>query len=76
MSAAASGHVDAVQYAFDLGADVKAVSATKQTAVSAAVAASLQTTTADEIVKVVEFLKSKGAEVDSAVAERLARLKR
>jgi len=66
MAAAASGHVEAVQYAFELSPEVKAVTETKQAVMHSAVSAGIQTTTVAEICKVVQFLAEKGADVEPA----------
>ena len=65
MAAANSGHLDAVQYAWELDPDaVKAVTDTKAAVMHASVSGSMQTSTQPEICKVVQFLADKGAELD------------
>jgi ankyrin repeat protein len=68
MAAAASGHVEPVQYAWELTPDVKTENLAEQTVMHAALSASLQKSTQDEICKVVQFLASKGAAVNPADA--------
>jgi ankyrin repeat protein len=65
MAAANSGHLDAVEYAWELdpGA-VKAVTDTKAAVMHAAVTGSMQLSTQPEICKVVQFLADKGADLD------------
>jgi hypothetical protein len=70
MAAAASGHLAAVQYAFELGgsdgvSDIRAVTDRKQTVMHVAVGASLQTSTQQEICDVLAFLAGRGAELDA-----------
>jgi len=64
MSAAGSGHVDVVKYAYELDPDVKGVTENGTTAVHAAVTGTGQISTQPEIAKVVQFLADKGAELD------------
>jgi ankyrin repeat protein len=64
MSAAASGHLEPVQYAWELTPDFKAETLAKQTVMHAAMAASLQNSTQDEICKVIQFLAGKGVPVN------------
>jgi ankyrin repeat protein len=65
MAAANSGHIDVVQYAWELDPDaVKAQTDTKSAVMHAAVTGSMQTSTQPEICKVVQFLADKGAELD------------
>ncbi|HVW87770.1 MAG TPA: ankyrin repeat domain-containing protein, partial [Bryobacteraceae bacterium] len=65
MAAANSGHVDVVQYAYELDPDsIKAVTETKGAVMHAAVTGSMQVSTQPEICKVVQFLADKGAELD------------
>jgi ankyrin repeat protein len=64
MAAAGSGHLQAVEYAYSLNPDVKAVSNTKTAVMHAAVSGTLQNSTQEEICKVVQFLADKGADLD------------
>ena len=64
MSAAGSGHVAVVKYAFELDPDINAVTATGDNAVHASVSGSIRTSTQPEIAKVVQFLADKGANLD------------
>ena len=64
MMAVGSGHVEAVQYAYELDSDVKAVNATKATLMHAAVSGTMQNSTQPEICKVIQFLADKGAPLD------------
>lgn len=64
MSAAGSGHVGVVKYAYELDPDIHAVTDTGTTAVHAAVSVFGQTSTQPEIAKVVQFLAAKGADLD------------
>ena len=65
MAAANSGHVDAVQYAYELDADaIKATTDKKAAVMHAAVTGSMQNSTQPEICKVVQFLADKGADLD------------
>jgi ankyrin repeat protein len=64
MAAASSGHVEAVQYAFELSPEVHAVTDRKSTVMHAAVTGSMQSSTQPEICKVIQFLADKGAELD------------
>jgi ankyrin repeat protein len=64
MSAAGSGHVEAVQYTYELDSDVKAMTATNSTVMHASVAGSMQNSTQLEICKVIQFLADKGAPLD------------
>ena len=66
MAAANSGHLGVVEYAYELDPDVKAVTDTDQTVMHAAVTGSLQVSTQPEICKVIQFLATKGAELDPA----------
>lgn len=60
MSAAGSGHIEAVQYAYELDPDTKVVNNQKSTVMHAAVTGT-GSVPQPEICKVVEFLASKGA---------------
>jgi ankyrin repeat protein len=64
MAAANSGHVEVVQYAYELSPDIKAVTDKKAAVMHASVTGSLQTSTQPEICKVVQFLADKGADLD------------
>src|SRR6185295_11902823 len=64
MMAVGSGHVEAVQYAYQLDSDVKAVNATNATLMHAAVSGTMQSSTQPEICKVIQFLADKGAPLD------------
>ena len=68
MAAASSGHIEAVQYAYELAPDVAAVTDRKSTVMHAAVTGSMQTSTQPEICKVVQFLADKGAPLDEVDA--------
>ena len=65
MAAANSGHVEAVQYAYELDTEaIKAETDTKSAVMHASVTGSMQTSTQPEICKVVQFLADKGAVLD------------
>ena len=64
MSAAGSGHVKVVKYAFELSPDIKAVTDRKSAVMHAAVTGSMQSSTQAEICEVVQFLADKGADLD------------
>ena len=64
MAAAGSGHVEIVQYAYELNPDVKSVTETKQAVMHSAVTGTMQVSTQPEICKVIQFLADKGAELD------------
>jgi len=64
MAAASSGHIETVQYAYELDPDVKAVTDAGRTVMHASVLGSMQTSTQPEICKVVQFLADKGADLD------------
>ncbi|MCX6627896.1 MAG: ankyrin repeat domain-containing protein [Candidatus Solibacter sp.] len=64
MSAAGSGHVEAVRYAYELDPDVKAINATNATVMHASVSGTMQNSTQAEICKVIQFLADKGAPLD------------
>jgi ankyrin repeat protein len=64
MSAAGSGHLGVVTYAYELDPEIKAVTQTGSTAVHAAVTGTGQTSTQPEIAKVIQFLSDKGADLD------------
>jgi ankyrin repeat protein len=64
-AAAGSGHLDAVQYAYELNPDVKAASRfTGTTLLHAAVLGTSAVTTQDQICEVIRFLAAKGAPLD------------
>jgi len=65
MAAAATGHVEIVQYAFQLDPEVATVTDDKSTVMHSAVnPGAMQTSTQPEICKVVQFLADKGAPLD------------
>ncbi len=64
MAAAGSGHLAAVEYAYELDPDVTATTTRKSTVMHAAVTGTLQLSTQPEICEVIKFLASKGADVD------------
>ena len=64
MAAVGSGHVEAVQYAYELDSDVKAITATNATLMHASVTGTMQNSTQAEICKVIQFLADKGAPLD------------
>jgi ankyrin repeat protein len=65
-AAAGSGHLDAVQYAYDLNPDVKVASnSTGATLVHAAVLGTLDVATEDQICEVIRFLAAHGAPLDN-----------
>lgn len=64
ISAAGSGHVGVVKYAYELDPDIKALTQANTNAVHAAVTGTGQTSTQPEIAKVVQFLADKGADLD------------
>ena len=66
MAAANSGHLNTVEYAYELDPDLKAVTDNNQTVMHASVTGSMQVSTQPEICKVIQFLASKGAELDPA----------
>ena len=61
MAAVGSGHVEAVKLAYEYDQDVKFTTETGTTLMHAAVTGTMQNSTQDEIVKVVQFLADKGA---------------
>jgi ankyrin repeat protein len=63
MSAAASGHVGVVRYAYELDPDINAVTKSGSTAAHIAVVA-FQSSSQEEIVKVLQFLGEHGANLD------------
>ena len=64
-AAAGSGHLDAVQYAYELSPDVKIASAiTGATLLHAAVLGTAAVATQDQICEVIRFLAEKGAPLD------------
>jgi uncharacterized protein len=68
MAAAGSGHIEAVQYAYELSPDIAAVTTGKQTVIHAALAGTLQNSTPQDICSVIIFLADKGADVTAADA--------
>ena len=64
MSAAGSGHVAVVMYAYELDPDINAVTETGANAVHASVTGTIRNSTQPEIAKVVQFLADKGADLD------------
>src|SRR6185369_12193006 len=64
MAAVGSGHVEAVKLAYEYDQDVKFTTDTGTTLMHAAVTGTMQNSTQDEIVKVVQFLADKGAPLD------------
>jgi uncharacterized protein len=64
MSAAGSGHVGVVKYAYEFDQDVKAVASTGATAMHAAVTFTLANAAQPEVCEVVQFLADKGAPLD------------
>ncbi|HTI69872.1 MAG TPA: ankyrin repeat domain-containing protein, partial [Candidatus Limnocylindria bacterium] len=68
-AAAGSGHLDAVQYAYELNPDVKVVSSfTGATLLHAAVLGTLEHSTQDQICEVIRFLAAHGAGLDETDA--------
>jgi ankyrin repeat protein len=65
MAAAGSGHVQAVEYAFQLTPDVAVSTTAGQTPMHAALTGTMQVSNPAEIRKVIQFLADKGAELDS-----------
>jgi ankyrin repeat protein len=64
-AAASSGHLDAVQYAYELNPDVKTASAiTGTTVLHAAVLGTAAVATQDQICEVIRFLAGQGAPLD------------
>lgn len=64
-AAAGSGHLDAVQYAYELSPDVKVASTrTGGTLLHAAVVGTLEAATEDQICEVIRFLAAHGAPLD------------
>jgi len=64
MSAAGSGHVAIVKYAYELDPEINAVTDAGDNAVHASVTGSIRNSTQPEIAKVVQFLADKGADLD------------
>jgi hypothetical protein len=64
MAAASGGHIESVNYAYELDPEIHAVTDRKTTVMHAAVTGSMQTSTQPEICKVIQFLADKGAELD------------
>jgi hypothetical protein len=69
MAAVGSGHVEAVKLAYEYDQDVKFTTETGTTLMHAAVTGTMQNSTQDEIVKVVQFLADKGAPLDEKNAQ-------
>ena len=64
-AAAASGHLDAVEYAYELNPDIKAASSiTGATLLHAAVIGTADVATEDQIGEVIRFLAAHGAALD------------
>jgi uncharacterized protein len=68
MAAAGSGHIEAVQYAYELVPDVAAVTTSKQTVIHTALVGTLQNSTPEDICAVIQFLAEKGADLTAADA--------
>ncbi len=64
MSAAGSGHIGVVRYAYELSPDIKAVTERKSAVLHAAVTGSMFSSTQAEICEVIQFLADKGADLD------------
>ncbi len=64
MSAAGSGHVAVVKYAYELDPEINALTEAGDTAVHASVTGSIRNSTQPEIAKVVQFLADQGADLD------------
>ena len=64
MSAAGSGHVAVVKYAYELDPDINAVTSTGDNVVHASVTGTIRNSTQAEIAKVVQFLADKGSDLD------------
>jgi len=70
MSAAGSGHIDVVKYAYELDPAVaKATNQTGNNAVHSSVSSGLGGTTQDAVCEVVQFLYDKGVEIDMKNAQ-------
>jgi ankyrin repeat protein len=65
MAAASSGHIESVQYSFELDPDIKAMTDRKETVLHAAMIGTRRFATEAEVTKMVEYLADKGAELDS-----------
>ena len=64
IAAAGSGHLEPVQYAYELDPEIKAVTDTKSTVIHAAVTFTMTNSTQPEICRVIQFLADKGAALD------------
>jgi cytohesin len=65
MAAAGSGHVEAVQYAYELDKRVDAVTTSGSTAMHSSVTGTMANSTQPEICKVIQFLADKGVPLDT-----------
>jgi len=64
IAAAGSGHLEPVQYAYELDPEIKAVTDTRSTVIHAAVTFTMTNSTQPEICRVIQFLADKGAALD------------
>jgi ankyrin repeat protein len=64
MSAAGSGHVGVVKYAYELAPQIDAVTDTGSTVIHSAVTGTLGMSSQQEICEVIRFLADKGAKLD------------
>jgi ankyrin repeat protein len=64
MAAVSGGHLESVQYAYELDPSVKEVTDRKETVLHAAMIGTKMVSTEEEITKMVQFLVDKGAELD------------
>ncbi|MEO8663599.1 MAG: ankyrin repeat domain-containing protein [Bryobacteraceae bacterium] len=65
MAAAGSGHLSTVKYAYELDADVNALTTRKSSVIHAAVTTFMDKSTQADICSVIEFLAAHGADVDT-----------
>jgi hypothetical protein len=64
MAAVSGGHLESVQYAYELDPSVKALTDRKETVLHAAMIGTKLISSEEEITKMVQFLVDKGAELD------------
>jgi ankyrin repeat protein len=68
IAAASSGHLDAVQYAFEIAPDVKSATEKGTTVLHAALTNTAAVSTPEDICAVIQFLAEKGADLNAADA--------
>jgi ankyrin repeat protein len=65
MAAASGGHIESVQYAFELDPDIKAMTDRKETVMHASMIGTRRYATEEEVTAMVKFLAEHGGELDS-----------